>query len=257
MTRTISHIFPYSITASHTTVGNGLVKYPKAAQSSRAAIQISNGVVSKIVNLDGDQSIGDVINSINQAAVGGITASLGGQGLSITGSGTDNITITDDVYHPAQAGAPFDGEGVPRQRLTLVENGVVKQVASSRQAAKKAGIDPTGHGFPLPNDVGEAPMNIVVAGGETSVDQMIASTEKGLLVTRLWYIREVDPYQKIMTGMTRDGTFLIENGEITGGVRNFRFNQSLVELLSNVESLSPPVRTSPSSPDRLRKRHGK
>jgi PmbA protein len=156
----------------------------------------------------------------------------------------DNISIVDDVYHPAQAGAPFDGEGVPRQRLTLVDKGVIQRVAASRQAAKKAGVEPTGHGFPLPNDIGEAPMNIVIAGGATSVEQMIASTDRGLLVTRLWYIREVDPYQKIMTGMTRDGTFLIENGEIAGGVRNFRFNQSLVELLSNVETLSPPVRAS-------------
>jgi predicted Zn-dependent protease len=73
---------------------------------------------------------------------------------------------------------------------------------------------------------------------------MIASTERGILVTRLWYIREVDPYEKIMTGMTRDGTFLIENGEIACGVRNFRFNQGLVELLGNVEALSPAVRAS-------------
>jgi len=84
----------------------------------------------------------------------------------------------------------------------------------------------------------------VIGGGDSTVEQMIASTEHGLLVTRLWYIREVDPYQKIMTGMTRDGTFLIEGGRIVGGVRNFRFNQSLVELLSNVEALSPAIRAS-------------
>ena len=87
-------------------------------------------------------------------------------------------------------------------------------------------------------------MNIVIAGGDTSVEEMIASTERGILVTRLWYIREVDPYQKIMTGMTRDGTFLIENGKVARGLRNFRFNQNLIELLSNVEALSPAVRAS-------------
>src|SRR5258705_9310030 len=97
----------------------------------------------------------------------------------------ENISIADDVYHPAQAGAPFDGEGVPRQLLTLVDRGVVQQVACSRQAARKAGVEPTGHGFPLPNDMGEAPMNIVMSGGDTSVEQMIASTGRGLLVTRL------------------------------------------------------------------------
>ena len=156
----------------------------------------------------------------------------------------ENITITDDVYHEAQAGAPFDGEGVPRQTLTLVERGQIRQIPYSRQSARKAGAEPTGHGFPLPNEYGEAPMNIVIAGGDTSVEQMIASASRGLLVTRLWYIREVDPYQKIMTGMTRDGTFAIENGQVTCGVRNFRFNQSLIDLLQNVEALSPSQRAS-------------
>ena len=111
-------------------------------------------------------------------------------------------------------------------------------------ARQRAGVEPTGHGFPLPNEVGEAPLNIVIAGGPTSVDQMISSTDLGILVTRLWYIREVDPYEKIMTGMTRDGTFLIENGRVSRGVRNFRFNQGIIELLNNVEALSPSVRAS-------------
>jgi len=75
-----------------------------------------------------------------------------------------------------------------------------------------------------------------------SVAEMIASTGRGVLVTRLWYIREIDPYEKIMTGMTRDGTFLVENGKVQCGVRNFRFNQSLISMLSNVEAMSAPVR---------------
>ncbi|HEV3333631.1 MAG TPA: TldD/PmbA family protein [Bryobacteraceae bacterium] len=156
----------------------------------------------------------------------------------------ENITIRDDVCDPLQSGAPFDGEGVPRRRLTLVDSGVVREIAYSRQAAAVAGVAPTGHGFPLPNEIGEAPVNIVIAGGDSTVAEMVRSTERGILVTRFWYIREVDPYQKIFTGMTRDGTFLIEGGEVTRGVRNFRFNQSLMELLSNVEALSTPVRAS-------------
>ncbi len=155
-----------------------------------------------------------------------------------------NITIHDDVWHPGQSGTPFDGEGIQRKGLTLVERGVVKEIAYCRQAAALAGVEPTGHGFPLPNEIGEAPMNIVIAGGETSVEEMVASTERGILVTRLWYIREVDPYEKIFTGMTRDGTFLVEGGKVTSGVRNFRFNQSLIEMLSNVEAMSPSVRAS-------------
>jgi PmbA protein len=155
----------------------------------------------------------------------------------------DNITLWDDVYHPLQTGAPFDGEGVPRQKVTLVEKGVLKNLVYSRATARKMKAKPTGHGFSLPNEYGEAPMNLVFAGGNASVDEMVASTEHGILVTRLWYIREVDPYEKILTGMTRDGTFLIENGRVAGGVRNFRFNQSVIEMLANVEMLGTPVRS--------------
>ena len=155
-----------------------------------------------------------------------------------------NITIYDDVGFPMQTGAPFDGEGVPRRVLKLVKEGVPRQVAYSRTAAKKADAEPTGHGFPLPNEIGEAPVNIVVAGGSSTLDEMIASTQNGVLVTRLWYIREVEPYEKVMTGMTRDGTFLVRNGEIAGGLRNFRFNQSVVDMLRNVESLTASERTS-------------
>jgi PmbA protein len=167
----------------------------------------------------------------------------------------ENISIWDDVYHPLQSGSPFDGEGVRRQKVRLIENGVVKRLVYSRGSAEKmkksdyadkvGAIEPTGHGFPLPNQVGEAPMNIVFEPPRDpkTVEQMIARTERGILVTRLWYIREVDPYEKILTGMTRDGTFLIENGRLVCGLRNFRFNQSLVEMLSQVEEMSQPVRT--------------
>lgn len=156
----------------------------------------------------------------------------------------ENITIADDVYHPLQAGAPFDGEGVPQRILTLVNRGVVQDVAYSRLAAKRAGVEPTGHGFPVPSEAGEMPDNIVIAGGAASLEHLIASTERGVLVTRVWYIREVDPYEKIMTGLTRDGTFLIEGGRIVSGLRNFRFNQSLIEMLNCVEAMTPAVRIS-------------
>ncbi len=149
----------------------------------------------------------------------------------------ENITITDDVYHHFQAGPPFDGEGIPRQKVTLVERGVISNLVYSRETAHIMNAQPTGHGFPLPNEWGEAPMNIVFAGGDASLDAMIASTPRGILATRLWYIREVDPYQKILTGMTRDGTFLIEDGKLRHGLLNFRFNESLIEMLSKVEML--------------------
>jgi len=169
-----------------------------------------------------------------------------------------NITVWDDVYHPLQCGVPFDGEGMKRHRVKLIENGVVREVTYARSSAMRMKQSPlagkvgpviaTGHGFSLPNEIGEAPMNIVFAGpvsGEAQpVEQMIASTERGILVTRLWYIREVDPYDKMLTGMTRDGTFLVEDGKIRGGIRNFRFNQSLIPMLQSVEAMSEPVRAS-------------
>jgi len=170
----------------------------------------------------------------------------------------ENINIFDDVAHPLQSGSPFDGEGVHRQRVQLVDRGVARQLVYSRgtsekmrkseHAAKVGEILPTGHGFPLPNEMGEAPMNIVVEDASESepktVEQMVAGTERGVLVTRLWYIREVDPYEKILTGMTRDGTFYVEGGKLRHGVLNFRFNESLLHMLSNVEQMGEPVRAS-------------
>jgi predicted Zn-dependent protease len=155
----------------------------------------------------------------------------------------DNISLRDDVFHPSQTGAPFDGEGIPRQRVAIVKRGVVKSLVYARQTAQKMGKQPTGHGFPLPNELGEAPLNIVMEGERSSLEDMVKSTAKGLLITRFWYIREVDPYQKILTGMTRDGTFWIEDGQVQHAVKNLRFNQSIVEMLRQVEMLGQPQRT--------------
>lgn len=169
----------------------------------------------------------------------------------------ENITIDEDAYHPLQSGVQFDGEGMPKQRVRLVEKGVIKNVVFSRSSAEKmkkspiathfTDIHPTGHGFPLPNEIGDAPMNIVFAGAEKgkakTVDQMVSESERAVLVTRLWYIREVEPYQKVLTGMTRDGTFLVEDGNIKHGTLNFRFNVSLVDVLNNVVAMSESVRS--------------
>jgi predicted Zn-dependent protease len=168
-----------------------------------------------------------------------------------------NITIHDDVYHPLQSGAPFDGEGVRRERIALVEHGVVKSLVYARATAEKVkrsgliaqtrDVHATGHGLPIPNEMGEIPVNIVFAapGNQAkTIDQMVASTESGVLVTRLWYIREVDPYEKILTGMTRDGSFYIEDGKLMHGILNFRFNESLIHMLSNVTEMGEPIRAS-------------
>lgn len=156
----------------------------------------------------------------------------------------ENISIWDDVYHPLQLGPPFDGEGMPRQRVRLVDRGVPVNLVYARSTAKKMKAKPTGHGFSLPSEDGEAPFNLVFSDGNTSTEEMIRSTERGLLITRLWYIREVDPYKKVLTGMTRDGTFLVQNGRVAGAVRNFRFNQSIIDMLANVEMMGPAARAS-------------
>jgi predicted Zn-dependent protease len=168
----------------------------------------------------------------------------------------ENITVRDDVEHPLQSGSPFDGEGMRRRKVELVESGVVKRLVYARATAERmkrsehkdnvGAIAATGHGFPLPNEVGEMPLNIVFAPppDPQTIAEMIASTDRGILVTRLWYIREVDPYEKIVTGMTRDGTFYILDGRVQYGVRNFRFNESLISMLSNVQAMSVPVRAS-------------
>jgi predicted Zn-dependent protease len=167
----------------------------------------------------------------------------------------DNITVYDDAYYPLQSGAPFDGEGVRRQKVALVEKGIPRRLVYARAtaekmkrselAAKVGPVEVTGHGFPLPNEMGEMPVNVVFAspGQARTVEQMVANTERGILITRLWYIREVDPYEKVMTGMTRDGLFRVEKGKVTTAARNFRFNQSVLEMLRNVELMSPAVRS--------------
>lgn len=155
----------------------------------------------------------------------------------------DNITIVDDAGHPMQAGTPFDGEGLARTAITLVDGGVIKNLVHGRRSARTFGVNPTGHGVTEPSSMGEYPLNLVVSGGETSLEEMIRTTERGILLTRVWYVREVDPTTKIVTGMTRDGTFLIEDGKIKSGIKNFRFNESLIEMLKRVVAMSPTGRT--------------
>jgi predicted Zn-dependent protease len=155
----------------------------------------------------------------------------------------DTINVDDDVFHPLQSGAPFDGEGMPRSKVTLVKNGVVENLVFGRRSAQKWGTAPTGHGISEPSPTGEFPVNIVMAGGTTSIEEMIKSTERGILLSRVWYVRLVDPGTVLLTGMTRDGTFWIENGALKHGIKNLRFNVSVIELLRNVLALSPAMRT--------------
>jgi predicted Zn-dependent protease len=144
------------------------------------------------------------------------------------------ISIWDDGTDPRTLGAPFDFEGVPKRRVDLIANGVFRGVVYDRRTGKEAGAASTGHGLPAPNPEGPFPLHLFMGTGDATVDEMIRSTERGLLVTRFHYSNIVNPMESSITGMTRDGTFLIEGGEIVGPVRNLRFTQSILGALSSV-----------------------
>ncbi len=143
----------------------------------------------------------------------------------------ERVTIYSDPTNADIADLTFAGDGRPQQRTTWIEKGVVKNLYSSRFWAQKAGIPD------LPN-----PNGFIMEGGTQTTADLIKSTAKGILVTRLWYIRPVDPQTLLYTGLTRDGTFYIENGKIKFPVKNFRFNESPVIMLNNLEAVGKPVR---------------
>jgi len=153
----------------------------------------------------------------------------------------ENITISDDAYHPLMVWAsPFDSEGMAKKKVTIIDKGVVKGPVYDLKTAAHDKTETTGHGLPQPNTWGPIPGNPVLEGGNASLDDMIKSTKRGVLITRFWYNRVVDRKIPIITGMTRDGTFLIEDGKISCGVKNMRYNQDMVEFFNNVETLGVP-----------------
>jgi PmbA protein len=148
------------------------------------------------------------------------------------------ITLADDARDPAGVPMGFDAEGVPKQRLSLLDAGVCRDLAYDAQAAARAGRTSTGHGLPAPNTYGPFPTNMVMAAGDTPMDELIGGLDRGLLVTRFHYTNPVHNKRVIITGMTRDGTFLVEGGWIVGPVRNLRFTMSYLDALANVEAVS-------------------
>ena len=151
----------------------------------------------------------------------------------------DNISIWDDGLSPDGIPSPFDYEGWPRERVSFVENGVAKGVVWDSYLAGKAGGDArsTGHALPAGVTFGPIPLNMFMAPGDTTLDEMISNTKRGIWVSRFWYTRSVHPLNVIVTGMTRDGTFLIEDGKVVGPVRNLRFTQGYVDALNCVDAV--------------------
>lgn len=155
---------------------------------------------------------------------------------------SDAISIWDDGLDPTGLPMPFDFEGVPRQRVDLIKGGMAEAVVYDSYTAGKEGKASTGHGLPAPNTHGPVPGHLFMAPGEMNKEEMLASMERGLWVTRFHYTVPVHPKLAIVTGMTRDGTFLIEKGEISYPIKNLRFTQSYVEALANVELVGRTTR---------------
>jgi predicted Zn-dependent protease len=147
----------------------------------------------------------------------------------------ERVSIISDPFDPDVAGSPFASDGLPTRRVVWIENGVVKNLNYDRYWAEKNGRAPTGAGG-----------SIKMSGGTASLDDLIRSTQRGLLVTRFWYLRPVDPRTILYTGLTRDGTFLIENGKITRPVKNLLFNDSPIFMLNSLEAMGVPERVSAS-----------
>ncbi len=147
------------------------------------------------------------------------------------------LDLADDALGEGALGVAFDGEGTPRQRVTLLAGGAARGLVHDRTSAAAAGTDSTGHGLAAPNPYGPVADHLVLAPGSSGVEELIAGIQRGLVVTRFWYTRDVNPKRTLVTGMTRDGTFLIEGGRRGPPVRNLRYNQSIVEALAGCDGV--------------------
>ena len=205
------------------------------ARLSRNPVAIEPGRYTVILE---PQAVGDLV-TLMAFALAARSADEGRSAFAKQGGGNkigekivdSRVTIVSDPQDPQLLAQPYDGQGLPLSRQVWVENGVLKQLFYSRFWAQKQGKQATGF-----------PSSIKMEGGTTSMDDMIKSTPRGVLVTRLWYLRQVDPRTILFTGLTRDGTFLIENGKVSKAIKNFRFNESPLFLLSNLEAIGPAVR---------------
>ena len=205
------------------------------ARLSRNPVAIEPGRYTVILE---PQAVGDLVQLMG-FALNARTADEGRSAFAKAGGGNkigekivdSRVTIFSDPQDPQLLAQPYDGQGLPLSRQVWVENGVLKQLFYTRFWAQKQGKQPTGF-----------PSSVKLAGGSTSMDDMIKSTPRGILVTRLWYLRQVDPRTILFTGLTRDGTFLIENGKISKAVKNLRFNESPLFMLNNLDVIGRAVR---------------
>ena len=153
-----------------------------------------------------------------------------------------NVTIWDDGLDASGLPSAIDFEGVPKQRVDLITGGVARAVVHDTATAARAGIASTGHGLPAPNAFGPIAWNLFMAPGSSAKEVMTSGIERGVWVTRFHYVNIVHPRRGVLTGMTKDGTFLIEDGRITRPIRNLRFTQSIPEAFSTIEAIGSETR---------------
>lgn len=218
-----------------------------AEQAMQRALQSQNPIAAKpgaYTVVLSPSAVLELVEFLNYLGFGGMgyeenrTFSAGKLGQQLF---DPRITLVDNPFRKEVLGPAFDYEGHPKQPLILIENGVLRQVAYDRRIANKAGKFSTGHALMPPATMGPFPTQVILEAGDTSLEDMIASTEYGIFVTRLWYSNVVDPKQAIITGMTRDGTFLIEDGRLTQPLRNMRYNESLLKAFAQVEAVGNRV----------------
>ena len=206
------------------------------ALRSRAPTDIAPGEYTVILE---ENAVAAMLMTLSYLGLGALSLqekrSFMRLGEKITG---DQITIWDDGFDPDGLPLPFDFEGMPKQRISLIEKGVAKNVVyDSFTAGREPGKQSTGHSLPAPNTMGPLPVNLFMAPGNATKEEMIASTERGIWVTRFHYTNPVHPIKTVLTGMTRDGTFLIEKGKITRPLKNLRFTQSILDAFAQVDML--------------------
>jgi PmbA protein len=201
---------------------------PVAVPAGRYDVVLEPLAVSTLVGFLAYMGMG------GRAVAEGRSPFSGRQGQRVAG---DNVTIFDDGLSPLTLGLPFDFEGTPKRRVSLIEDGVFLGPVHDRRSARLAGTESTGHALPQPSPESPFPLNLFLATGEATPEEMVASTARGLLVTRFHYSNVVHPIETTITGMTRDGTWLIEDGAVARPVQNLRFTQSILEALSNVEQI--------------------
>ncbi len=204
------------------------------AERSARPVSLEPGIYSVVL---APEAVADLLDFMGYLGFGAKAYAEGGSFL-VDRVGTkivdERISVTDDARSRHNLGLGFDFEGQPRRRVSLIERGIAREPVTDSYYAAKLQLPNTGHALPAPNTYGPLPVNLEMAPGDLSERDMIASMGRGVYVTRLHYVNVEDPMKLVLTGMTRDGTFMIENGKITQSLKNLRFTQNVLEAFSHV-----------------------